>query len=721
MAKMSSFYDDFAYQGVDRSKWNNPTIGTSGVITIPANSGLSIYPSGTGSYTSITSANTYDMTNSYCRIQLGGQYGVNLTNTNAEASMTLQRDADSYRSLMLVINVGGVWKLKAEMYDASNTPYSLSGTVSTLWYPSRMKYWRQIRVTKSSTVERHYFQYSSDGATWTTLAFQDLTSFPMTAMRVKLTAGDGTGTGQYFTVRRLNTMKDIDRGSGYVSDDFDSYAIQTLPTYSTTPPTQFGPWISKTATASIIQDPDDSALGQHNLSLAGTTGATATLLAQTRTTLKDVDFIAKVRIQSTSTTPSGRLVWRVSSSEASYWYLKFTATTTTLGYFFSSADHDVTSWTTNMGTTKFWTYRVIHVGSEIMVYIDTGYGTAGYGRPTIELTPRTAANANNSSAGSIGFKSTSQTTYVKDVTVSNGVTPTTPVTFTPAEPTQVSPWTGSRTAAASNLEYMYLMDDFGNTLNILPSYGDIVLKNFDSGTPIARQIVKQRPLGNGATSYTRFHGEKPVALNLSVYKTVYQEAQYYSDLIQRWARPGWKSKLVYKPRGDGERYINIEGNTLGRSVVTALSNQKIDLDLAFLAVDGGDYETVEQSLTLGADTVGIATSYGSLQTEIVVRIYGPCTNPIIYGQTIEAYYPGTRARLGLGSVDRPLVLDATEFVDLDTKTREVRYMGFTDDAASYRPYLTTRDWFWLEPLRNALYYTSDDVSGTARVTWRDKF
>ncbi len=288
--------------------------------------------------------------------------------------------------------------------------------------------------------------------------------------------------------------------------------------------------------------------------------------------------------------------------------------------------------------------------------------------------------------------------------------------FNPEEP-QIKPEGWSANAQASPWEYAYLEDDFGNKVNILPSYGDIFLVDAEIGGPDARTVLEDRPLGDGSRSYTRFHGSAAVTMRLKVRKTTTGSTNNYVDLLQGWSVPGRSCRLVYKPRGANERAITLMGTPFSRSVErTGAIRQYVDM--SFIAPDGGAYETTEKSLTLEPGDSRDAVSYGSLRTEPIIRIYGPVTNPVIYNDSIEYMYQGRLARLGL-TVD---LLDG-EFIELDCKERTVRYGGFTDDAANRRNLLTTRDWFVLDGITNALRFESEESpsSGRCVITWKDKY
>lgn len=726
---ISTLYDDFALPSLDRSKWDYANSLTN--ATFIKGSGMRIMSPSTGLRYGIRSRALYNLTGYSVSIQLDSTP----TGAESDTSFSLDRGPGSNLSALTwwVYSESGVKKIKARVYNSAGDVSNPSGGAYDVAYsPTQHKY---MRFSSSASEAFMRFQTSVDGVTWVTRTTHSTASFSILSVGVKILVGDGLGG--YAQIRRVTTALDINRGKGFLEESWSSYPQMTIPLSAATPRSQFGQWYVETGTQAIIQSPDTTLAGNNVLKMTAGTGATAITRAYKgstalQSTIRDVDFSAQMFILSESTSPSMRMTWRDNTTPSpppsiSFWYLKITRTAITPGYYSGGTDHDLTPVTVALDLGKFYTFRVVHVGSELVVFVDGGsgttygsgpYGAGGYGGfvygSPVEI--GRWANVNVSQFGTVGFRATSSVIYVQRTSVSPGIVPPTQIGNAPVDPTQIKPWTGDRTAAASRFDYLYLEDDLGSILNIVPSYGDVVLKESNLGSPTARTVIKDRPLGNGVRSYTRFHGEKPVALVLSCLKTAYHPANYYADLVQRWAAPGKKSRLVYKPVGGGERYINIEGSQMGSVAATAVTNQLISLDVAFIGLDGGDYEVLERSLGLTPDTSAYAINSGSLATECVIRLYGPSVNPIIYHESIEANEPGRFARLGL-----TIELAADEFVELDTKERSVQFMGLPDEASNRRSTLTTRDWFWLTTLRNSLRYTSEDLSGTAVVTWHDKY
>lgn len=743
-AKVSTFYDDFKMPYVDLTKWSAPYLAAGSALTQPVNYGLKFSTGTANDYTVLASRYSYDLFGSSVYIQQSSSF----PDTEAQSIFQVTRSPsgglpqgagpDYFRCEFVLYHTVSGFKLEARVYNWSNVNVGASflrGTITAPYNSASMKFWRHRRsaATTLSPNGRHYWEYSANGVTWNVLAYADGMS-GMPAVYVRLLMGFGTGV---FQVRRININRDINRGVGFISDDFLNFPLITIPASDAT--TQFGQWRSS-GTASVVQSPDDPTLGNNTIKL-DTTGA---ISVSNRSTIRDLDVRAKIRHNSGT---ASRIKWRIGSDGLTYWFLHITPSTAQLGYREGGSETLIGSaWTYSSitGATKNW--RVVHVGAEIVVLSDVDYTTTipglGYGASTYgggsygggEATVIThpggelaelgrASNTHLLAAGTVGFAASSSVTYLDDVKVINGVIPPAPIGGAPTESVQVKPWTGDRYMLASQLEYMRLEDDLGNTLNLGPSYGDIYVVSADLGSPEARTVSANRPLANGARSFTRFYGSKNVSLTLRCYRTTYHEANFYADLLQFWAAPGKKGRLVYKPRGATERYINIEGTAMSRPVIVNTGNQRLDMDVSFLAVDGGDYETITATspVELAPATSSFIKNSGSLDTEPVIRIDGPCTNPVIYQETIEANYPGVFARLGLGSEDDPFVLEEGEFVELRYKDNKVQWMGWRDDTASRRGDLTTRDWFVLKAGRNSLRLETDEGTGKARVFWQNKY
>lgn len=120
---------------------------------------------------------------------------------------------------------------------------------------------------------------------------------------------------------------------------------------------------------------------------------------------------------------------------------------------------------------------------------------------------------------------------------------------------------------------------------------------------------------------------------------------------------------------------------------------------------------------LMAGTVSaIATNAGTLNVSPVVQIFGPCSNPAIYNDTV-----GTRFQVG--SSANPFSLAAGEVVTVDARQRIV-YLG-TDPTNSRYSYVdfATSTWPVLVPGQNVIRYVPDTAQATsyATVTWNDAY
>lgn len=110
--------------------------------------------------------------------------------------------------------------------------------------------------------------------------------------------------------------------------------------------------------------------------------------------------------------------------------------------------------------------------------------------------------------------------------------------------------------------------------------------------------------------------------------------------------------------------------------------------------------TFGAAISYGSSTL---TNQGSATAPVVIRVYGPVTNPTVRNVTTGQ------------SLAFTATLVAGEFIDIDTTDRTVLLNGTADRYS----YLTTPQWWGLQPGTNEIRYFADIASAsTATVTYR---
>jgi hypothetical protein len=189
---------------------------------------------------------------------------------------------------------------------------------------------------------------------------------------------------------------------------------------------------------------------------------------------------------------------------------------------------------------------------------------------------------------------------------------------------------------------------------------------------------------------------------------------YLVDLVARWCAPHRRPRLFYKPHDGPARYIDLVPTPLGRPVTVDQHQDYTILNMGFKVPMGIEEEVEAQVVSI--DTDYEPTTVLNMGTKValpLIRIYGPCTNPTIYNDSLD--YDGN-ARLGLTGT-----IDSGEYIELNCRSKTVRYMGSEDPAANRRDMLTTKGWFGLVPFINAIRLESDDNLGTATIEFRNTF
>jgi hypothetical protein len=282
---------------------------------------------------------------------------------------------------------------------------------------------------------------------------------------------------------------------------------------------------------------------------------------------------------------------------------------------------------------------------------------------------------------------------------------------------QVQPCRWGQVAKASPYEYVYWENDFGDVLNLMPTYNDIKLINMEPGSPVAREYMEDRPLGDGSIDYTRFHGSKSVAFNVKTRRTGLSAANVFTDYLARWLVPGRSFRMIYKPRGAPERFVNLVGRGMPKTVD---SRGIIRQELVFSceAPDGGDYDTQLYSLKIPANTSGWVLTHGSLRTEPVGRLHGPLVNPLVYNDSVAATNAGYTLTNAVGLAS---TIAEGEFIELDFKNRKAWFMGLRDQSANRFADLTIQEWFILDgQFNNSIRLQADSGTGYLELFWRDK-
>lgn len=587
-------------------------------------------------------------------------------------------------------------------------------TLATLTYnATSMLYWRIRHSSAAAAGATVYWETSPDGYFWTTRAsmlYSTLVAagIPFDNNKVQFTSTKTASSGAtYFTIRYVNTRAPLYTGKYLLVEDWRGLPIST--TYSTAG-SVLGQWSLRAGSVSFVGDPTGGGVTNKVLSL----GASAKLDNDV-VYIEDTDLRAYVYMGASSiiqlrvrdyggASTTAYLALRIDQANQRLQVVQLQSGSTTT----------VTTFPLTITANTWYRYRMLAVAGTLVVY-----------RDDVELFRTTVSSTIDEGYPTIVAETISGATYVGDVEVRVGVLPSTTTSFTMEQP-QLQPPSWVATSTKHQLQYAWLEDDFGNKCNILPSFGAIWLRDIDFGAPAARSIINPRALSDGSRSYTRYHGEKSVAMSLYVLADAYGSVVNYTDALSSWTVPGRACRLVYKPQNGAERFINLVGSQFQAPMETT-NRLHTAVTLQWIAPDGGSYATAESSVLMTA-TVANAAGYvlvrngGSDRTEPTFRVFGNTlsTPYSIFNDTYADAHPGENALL---TVSSPGPMNTSlDFLELNYKERAVRYLGLGDEAANRLPLLTSRGWFPLEPGTSVIRSPAPvSVTGSMYIVWRDKF
>jgi hypothetical protein len=117
----------------------------------------------------------------------------------------------------------------------------------------------------------------------------------------------------------------------------------------------------------------------------------------------------------------------------------------------------------------------------------------------------------------------------------------------------------------------------------------------------------------------------------------------------------------------------------------------------------------------GQPTASVVNA-GTLRTDPVITIYGPCTNPAIYNDTAGQV-------IAVGTAGTPLTLASTDVLTVDGRNRAV-YLNGNPNSTQYQYVDFSRSsWWQLLPGPNAIRYVPSTATPAsyAAVAWNDAY
>lgn len=276
------------------------------------------------------------------------------------------------------------------------------------------------------------------------------------------------------------------------------------------------------------------------------------------------------------------------------------------------------------------------------------------------------------------------------------------------------------------LEYMKLVEVGYAPLVLSPRIGGILLRDYDLGGPAVRSAIEVRTADDGSLDYSRFVGSKGVSLQFLCFEDSSGSVDFYREAVSAWANPGRRPTLIYKMKGGIEKSITLRPDSINRPwTVEGTRTSMTEMQIQFVATDGKDFSTVENTIVLPYDEIIQVGTPGTASSSPIVRFWGGTTgalNPIIISVSEESRTGAATARLGVGNASpRSVFIPDGQFVEIDMGARTVQLNGLPGPENSYMRQLSARQWFRLNPYYNDLVYQSQDGNGFATITWKDSY
>jgi hypothetical protein len=257
-----------------------------------------------------------------------------------------------------------------------------------------------------------------------------------------------------------------------------------------------------------------------------------------------------------------------------------------------------------------------------------------------------------------------------------------------------------------------------------------------------REVTAVRSDANGTSDRTAYFGAGGVALDVALYpEMVGSTEDRLSDAIKAYLRPNLRPYLRYRMTpADDWRLIRVRSDGGGAfgdvftepsfismsiglkapdGIKVADTITEVDLLAGFLANElGRTYDlTYDRTYPFQAPQgQGFAVNLGNVTATPLIRLYGPCTNPILTNQTVGKAYRFT--------ANGGVTLAVGEFLEVDVRNRTVRFNG---DATQNRYQFldaATLQWWGIEPgSPNTLQYSPVTSSGAsyAQILFRSSW
>lgn len=254
----------------------------------------------------------------------------------------------------------------------------------------------------------------------------------------------------------------------------------------------------------------------------------------------------------------------------------------------------------------------------------------------------------------------------------------------------------------------------------------------DLGFPEVRAVVRSAPDADGTLDSTAHFGARVITLRLWLDAVPWATRQR----LFRFLNPALRPTMYFQLEADQpEQLVRLRGDqlTAGLPAVMHIANQR-DVLLQWVAplgvVESASLNTADLAGAEAAPEVGrsydlafdrtypaspvvgsvVATNAGNTDAYPVLRIYGPCTDPVLYNDT-----------QGKALAFAGLSVSAADYLEIDTRAKTIRTNSLAASSQYSKLDFPSSEWWTLSPGDNQLRFVPDTFTAPSytRVEWRD--
>ena len=266
---------------------------------------------------------------------------------------------------------------------------------------------------------------------------------------------------------------------------------------------------------------------------------------------------------------------------------------------------------------------------------------------------------------------------------------------------------------------------------IFDPFSGYVIQEMDLGYPATRASVDDAPDANGTIDSTAYFGARTVTVSLKLRPPALSSREAMRMRVRSFTNPALRP-IMYVTLDDGvERQMMLRGSSLS-SPIRTIGYAPVVVQwvapygiLETATLNTADVNPVSAAAELGraydltfnraypvSPTIGSATvtAGGTVESSPVIRVYGPCTNPVLYNDTQGKV-------LSFSS----LTINAGEFLEIDVRNKTIRLNGLSTSNQYSKLVFPTSQWWTLAPGRNTVRFVPATSSGAcvAQIQWRD--